>query len=411
MSKERTGQRHKNKVYFKDSELDFYLQAFPLGYQTYGGATVGETFYAASRINEKDPGSWVEEWTNLAARVEEGAARSLEKGHAASARQAYLRAFTYYRTATPLLRAGDPRFRATWEIMRSCFRRAGELFDPPIEPVEIPFEANTLPAYFVRAQDGGERRPTLIMVGGGETYAEDLYFWGGAGAEARGYNALLVDMPGQGATPFEGMHHRFDVEAPMGAVVDYLQGRPEVDPDRIAAYGVSLGGYIVLRSAAFEKRIGACAASTPIVDWHQALIDAMPPALRSAPRFLFGAAMKLGRLFSQTQLIAYEKFFEWQVGAQDIPDALAKFRPWKVDVSKISCPVLCMVGTGEAETFKKQTYACYAALRSLKALRVFTEEEGADAHSQATNLRLAHQAVFDFFDEAFARGGRGLELS
>jgi dipeptidyl aminopeptidase/acylaminoacyl peptidase len=411
MSTNRIGQRHKNQVYFKDSELDFYLQAFPLGYQTYGGATVGEAFYAASRINEKDPNSWVEEWSNLATRVEEGATRSLEEGHAASARQAYLRAFTYYRTATPLLRSSDPRFRATWEMMRSCFRKAAELFDPPIEPVEIPFKRKALPAYFVRARDGGdERRPTLVMVGGGETYAEDLYFWGGVAAVDRGYNALLVDMPGQGATPFEGMHHRHDVEVPMKAVVDHLLGRSEVDPERLAAYGVSLGGYIVLRSAAFEKRIGACAASTPIVDWHQALIDAMPPALRNAPRFLFGAVTKLGRLFSPTQQIAFEKFFEWQVGAKDIPDALEKFRPWKVDAGEISCPVLCMVGTGEANTFKKQTYACYAALRSPKALRVFTEQEGADAHSQATNLRLAHQAVFDFFDEAFAYGGRGSQI-
>src|SRR3712207_3659480 len=105
MSTNRIGQRHKNQIYFKDSELDFYLQAFPLGYQTYGGATVGEAFYAASRINEKDPNSWVEEWSNLAARIEEGAAKSLEGGHKASAREAYLRAFTYYRTTTPLLHA------------------------------------------------------------------------------------------------------------------------------------------------------------------------------------------------------------------------------------------------------------------------------------------------------------------
>jgi hypothetical protein len=288
---------------------------------------VGEVFYAASRINEKDPDSWVEEWSNLAARVEKGSARSLERGHAASARVAYLRAFTYYRTATPLLHASDPRFRATWEMMRSCFRRAAGLFDQPIEPVEIPFEGNTLPAYFLQAPGDGEKKPTMIMVGGGETYAEDLYFWGGAAAVDRGYNALLVDMPGQGATPFEGMHHRFDVEVPMGAVVDYLLGRSEVDPERVAAYGVSLGGYLVLRSAAFEKRIGACAVSTPIVDWHQALIDAMPPLLRSAPRFLFGALTKLGRLFSPTQQVAFEKFFEWQVGVRDMPDALEKFRP------------------------------------------------------------------------------------
>src|SRR3712207_7176310 len=119
---------------------------------------------------------------------------------------------------------------------------------------------------------------------------------------------------------------------------------------------------------------------------------------------------KLGNLFSKTQLIAYEKFFEWQVGAESFADAMDKFRPWKVDVSRISCPVLCMLGTGEQHTFKKQTYACYAALRSPKALRVFTEEEGADAHSQANNQRLAHQVVFDYFDETFAQGEANLDL-
>ena len=59
MSKERTGQRHKNKIYFKDQELDLYLQAFPLNFQTYGGAATGEAFYAASRVNEKDLESWI----------------------------------------------------------------------------------------------------------------------------------------------------------------------------------------------------------------------------------------------------------------------------------------------------------------------------------------------------------------
>jgi dipeptidyl aminopeptidase/acylaminoacyl peptidase len=410
MASEKTGQRHKNKIYFKDQDLDLYLQAFPVNHISYGGAAAGEIFYAASRIDEKDLESWVGEWSSLATRLESEAAAALERDHIVSSRESYLRAFTYHRTATLGLRATDPRFRAGWEMMRSCFRRAAELFEPPIEPVEIPYGDKTLPAYFVRGGEVDGRRPTAIVIGGGEQFSEELYFWGGAAAAERGYNALLVDMPGQGGTPFRGMHYRHDVEVPMGAVMDYLEDRPEVDPDRVGAMGFSLGGYIVLRSVASERRIGACAVSTPIVDWHQLLTDAMPAVLRRVPRPLFNAVMKLGTLFSKTQLLAYEKFFEWQVGAASYADAMDSFRPWKVDVESISCPVLCMMGTGEAETFRKQTYACYAALESPKALRVFTAEEGADAHSQANNQRLAHQVVFDFFDETFARGEASREL-
>lgn len=37
MTSEKTGQRHKNKVYFKDQDLDLYLQAFSLNHLSYGG--------------------------------------------------------------------------------------------------------------------------------------------------------------------------------------------------------------------------------------------------------------------------------------------------------------------------------------------------------------------------------------
>jgi alpha-beta hydrolase superfamily lysophospholipase len=383
-----------------------------LGYAFYGGSEPGEVLATVRRIREGDAESWHREWNTTADRLFESAEKSVAAGHRVSARQAYLRACIYYHASfvflfgTPV----DQRLIGAFDKEVEAFEKAAALFESPIEPVEIPYEGSALPAYFVRAEAADERRPTVIVIGGGETFCEELYFWGGAAAAQRGYNALLVDMPGQGATPFESMHHRHDVEVPMGAVLDYLEDRPDVDPERVAAYGLSLGGYIVLRSVSYEGRIKACAVSTPLVDWHQTLLDAMPTVLRRAPRPLFNTVMKLGNLFSRTQLIAYEKFFEWQVGAESFADAMDKFRPWKVDVERISCPVLCMLGTGEQQTFKKQTYACYSALRSPKALRVFTEEEGADAHSQANNQRLAHQVVFDYFDETFARGEANLEL-
>ena len=46
MAREKTGQRHKNKIYFKVQDL--YLQAFPLNHLSYCGGAAGEVFYAAS---------------------------------------------------------------------------------------------------------------------------------------------------------------------------------------------------------------------------------------------------------------------------------------------------------------------------------------------------------------------------
>ena len=68
MAREKTGQRHKNKVYFKVQDL--YPQAFPLNHLSYCGGAAGEVFYAASRINEKDLESWVAQWSTLATRLE-----------------------------------------------------------------------------------------------------------------------------------------------------------------------------------------------------------------------------------------------------------------------------------------------------------------------------------------------------
>ncbi len=55
--------------------------------------------------------------------------------------------------------------------------------------------------------------PNGILIGGGETCAEELYFWVGPAGVRRGYHVLLVDLPGQGMTPFEGLFFRTNTES------------------------------------------------------------------------------------------------------------------------------------------------------------------------------------------------------
>jgi hypothetical protein len=53
---------------FKANDMDFAFQ-WAIGSCVNGGAAIGEGFYAASRMKDGDPESWVREWMALAERV------------------------------------------------------------------------------------------------------------------------------------------------------------------------------------------------------------------------------------------------------------------------------------------------------------------------------------------------------
>jgi 2,6-dihydroxypseudooxynicotine hydrolase len=75
----------------------------------------------------------------------------------------------------------------------------------------------------------------------------------------RGLATLTIDGPGQGETWYR-MKMRVDFEVTAAAAVDYLLGRDDVDGTRVGVCGVSLGGYLAPRCAAFEPRLRAVAS-------------------------------------------------------------------------------------------------------------------------------------------------------
>jgi len=91
---------------------------------------------------------------------------------------------------------------------------------------------------------------------------------------------LAFDGPGQGEAEFE-MPIRFDYEVPVGAVIDFLENRNDIDLNNIGIWGVSLGGYYAPRAAAFEKRIRACISLTGPFDFAEAF-ERAPELTREA---------------------------------------------------------------------------------------------------------------------------------
>src|SRR5512133_2105817 len=84
----------------RSPQFDFFLQ-WLVGAQSSAAAEAGECFFAASQIRDGDLESWVASWRSLGRRAEARADECAARGHVVSAREAYLRAYTYHRA--PLL--------------------------------------------------------------------------------------------------------------------------------------------------------------------------------------------------------------------------------------------------------------------------------------------------------------------
>src|ERR1700679_3009038 len=260
------------KVAFKDESFAFEFVR-NLGFMYYGGSDLGEMMATAGQIKEGDFESWFSEWDKRARRLLSRADASLGAGHLESARQCYLRASTYFRTGEFYLHGNpvDSRILSESRASQKAYAEGARLTGPTWEPVQIPYEGTTLPAYFYKVDNSGKPRPTLIFHGGLDSSVEELFYFGAAGATRRGYNCLTFDGPGQGAPIREQkLPFRHDWEAVVTPAVDYVLTRPDVDGDNLALMGMSLGGYLAARAAAFEHRFRAAVFFDGVYDLNEA---------------------------------------------------------------------------------------------------------------------------------------------
>ncbi len=98
----------------------------------------------------------------------------------------------------------------------------------------------------------------------------------------RGLATLAFDGPGQGEGEYD-FAIRGDYEAPVKAVIDWIETRKDLDAKRVGLWGVSLGGYYAPRACAFEKRVAACIALAGPYDW-LGIWDKLPEITRAAFR-------------------------------------------------------------------------------------------------------------------------------
>ncbi|MGI9601118.1 MAG: alpha/beta hydrolase family protein [Acidimicrobiales bacterium] len=179
--------------------------------------------------------STVEDWTReMAAAAERAEAdgRHLNAAH-------YWRATEFYTSPAAPGKA-------------EAYERFLELHDRALPEVaamrtSVPFDGAHLPVIDVPPQ--GEHRGVIVMHSGFDGASEETYPSAAALAGA-GYRVLLFDGPGQGsALRRSGLHMTHDWERPVSTLLDHF------GIDECTLIGVSLGGYLAPRAAAFEPRV------------------------------------------------------------------------------------------------------------------------------------------------------------
>ncbi|EYF04391.1 Hypothetical protein CAP_4530 [Chondromyces apiculatus DSM 436] len=369
------------------------------------GADVSEVLETTALVRAGDAQGWYTAWTALGDR---NLARAQATKDPQSRGQALLRAHTYYLRAEFFLPPQDPRRPDSFARNTKAFYEGLDTLGIPYEKFPIPFGAHHLNAVYYPAV-ASAHRPLVVFCGGYDSTMEELYFFLAAAARARGYAVLTFEGPGQGSVLREqGLPFTHEWEKPTSAVLDTFLDT-HARPDKIVLVGLSLGGYLAPRAAAFDDRfdgvvsydaffdVGAVARkdaaiaytlrSVGLESWVEGLA-----ALKSAVDPGFGWSLANGR---------------WTLGKSkplDVADTLAQYTLENVAV-RIRQDVLMFAGVDDQFIPLEQLEQYKGALVNARSVtaKVYDRTSGGAEHSQLGASTLWQADFFDWMEEKFGR--------
>jgi pimeloyl-ACP methyl ester carboxylesterase len=222
---------------------------------TTNGVTAGDFERITGSIDSWS--EWCQAWSAVAAEHEALGDEAQDNKRMRSAGAHYAQAATYYHFAKFVFVEDLDQMRQAHASAVRCLMRALPHLDPPGERVEIPFEGSHIVGV-LRLPAGPGPHPAVVLVPGLDSTKEEFRSTEELFLQ-RGLATLSIDGPGQGEAEYD-LPIRGDWEVPGAAVLDWICARPEIAADRVAIWGVSLGGYYAPRIASGDSRVRACVA-------------------------------------------------------------------------------------------------------------------------------------------------------
>ncbi len=355
-------QFHKNK------DINFQLNRF----YSFGNWTKAET---------EAIGNAVQDLENWAPTLIGFAEQYLEEGRPLAA------AFCY-RAAEFYVLPGDPLKKQLYDQFTELFYEFIQVSG--LEKFSIPYQDGALPAWRLTPKN---KRGTIVMHGGYDSFMEELLHVVQYLVQA-GYEVIIFEGPGQGAAIREhNLTFTYEWEQPVTAVMDYF------DLNDVTLIGISLGGFLSLRAAAFEPRVSR------VVCYDVSNYDQHPKGLHNAiyqvflryPGFYDWIAEKSMKNIGVEWLIqqgmyinGVETPFEWMASLENFSVA---------DIAdQVRQDVLLLAGEKDHGVKIKEYEKNRQGLVNARSItgRIFTAEEHAESHCQIGNIRLALDVILEW---------------
>lgn len=302
----------------------------------------------------------------------------------------------FYRAAEFFTHPTDPDKRALYEHFLDLFYNQ-LCVDEPLERHRVPYEGGFLPAMRLPAQ--GATRGTLVIHGGFDSFIEEWY--SAATYFARlGYEVVLFDGPGQGgALKHAHLPMKPEWEKPAKAVLDHFA------LEDVTWLGISMGGWLCFRAAAYEPRIKRVIASSIAYDYME-----IPPKfiadfarwLMKHPKLMNGMAeMKMKRMPQEKWGVDNLMYITHTDTPLTASLAMLEFNAQNLKSAQVQQDVLIL--TGEKDHFiplklHRLQVAALTNARSVTA-HIFTEAQHAHNHCQIGNIGLALDTMAQWIAE------------
>jgi pimeloyl-ACP methyl ester carboxylesterase len=356
---------------------------------SFGALTVEEVEGVAQKI--KDLADWKREFLRLAETAD-------REGNITSA-------LSFYRLAEFFMTAGDPDKERAYDRFIELFHEemkddyaAGLILEDL-----VPYDGSYLRSMRLPVVNG-KKKGHLVVTMGFDCFMEEVYSIMNYFRES-GYEVIGFEGPGQGGCIRKhGLVMIPEWEKPVGAVFDHY------GLANAALLGISLGGYLAPRAAAYERRIDGVIAFDIIYDFFECAARSRGPVFEFAVRTLLALRLTPVLNFIIRARMRRDPYTAWGVhqgfhvfGVSKPCDFLTNTMKYTTrNISHlITQDVLLLAGTQDHFIPLKMFYRQARALTNVRSLtcRLFTEAQSAQSHCQVGNVELALSFIVSWMDE------------